>query len=231
MLNPPQNLADNFSRVRNRVAAAARLAGRSESSITLLAVSKGHALDRVATLARLGQQDFGENYLQDALPKIEALRGQELNWHFIGQLQSNKTRAIAENFAWVHTLDKPKLLERLAAQRPFHAPPLQICLQIQLTAESGKGGVTPSSALALAQLALSLPRLSLRGLMCIPPAETDPSRQRHWFAQMALLQEQLTRAGVAIDTLSMGMSDDLEVAIDCGATIVRVGTAIFGPRP
>lgn len=230
MLNPPQILPERLGKVRDRMAAACEAAGRNVDCVTLLAVSKGHPAAEVQALSRLGVQDFGESYLQEALPKIAALRGLELTWHYIGQIQTNKTRLIAEQFSWVHTVDRLKTLERLSAQRPAYAPPLQICLQVQLAAETGKGGVAPDLLPDLAAAAQQLPRLQLRGLMCIPPPEQDPQRQRHWFNALADIASQLRTAEVTIDTLSMGMSDDLEAAIACGSTIVRVGTAIFGPR-
>ncbi|MCS6946731.1 MAG: YggS family pyridoxal phosphate-dependent enzyme [Steroidobacteraceae bacterium] len=230
MLTPPQKLAENLRNVRARIAAASRAAGRTEDSVTLLAVSKGQSTALIEAAAALGQRDFGENYLQEALPKIGALRSAELTWHFIGRVQANKTRAIAEHFAWVHTVDRPRILERLAAQRPYYAPPLQICLQVRLAPEVAKGGVEPAELAELAAAARDLPRLRLRGLMCIPPAEPTADRQRHWFERLAALAEQLRASGFTLDTLSMGMSADLEAAIAAGSTIVRVGTAIFGPR-
>src|SRR5262249_18964951 len=154
-----------------------------------------------------------------------------LTWHFIGRLQANKTRPVAEAFDWVHALDRLKIAERLSAQRPFHAPPLNVCLQVNLAGEASKGGVTPAELPGLAAPVARLPRLALRGLMCIPPEESDPQRQRAWFAQLRGLREQLQATGLALDTLSMGMSGDFEAAIAEGATIVRVGTALFGPRP
>lgn len=231
MLIPPQILAEQLTGVRDRIAAACTAVPRSVDSVTLLAVSKGHAAGAVRAVSQLGVQDFGESYLQEALPKIAELRGLELTWHFIGQIQTNKTRAIAEHFSWVHTVDRLKALERLSAQRPYHASPLNICLQVKLAPESGKGGATPDDVLALADAASSLPKLQFRGLMCLPPPEVDVARQKHWFQLLAALAGQLRGAGIAIDTLSMGMSDDLEAAIAFGSTMVRIGTAIFGPRP
>jgi PLP dependent protein len=231
MLNPPQILAERLTKVLDRIAAASAAVGRNADSVTLLAVSKGHRAETVRALSQLGVQNFGESYLQEALPKIDALKGLELTWHYIGQIQTNKTKPIAEQFAWVHTVDRLKVLERLSAQRPYHAPPLQICLQVRLAPEAGKGGAPPEEILALAQAAMQLPKISLRGLMCIPPPETDLARQRRWFQQLAELAAQLRFSGVPIESLSMGMSDDLEAAIECGSTLVRVGTAIFGPRP
>lgn len=227
----PQNLALRIAEVRERMAQAARAAGRSAHSVTLLAVSKAQPPAVLAMAAELGLSAFGESYLNEALEKIAALQDRALTWHFVGRLQANKTRPIAENFAWVHALDRLKIAERLAAQRPFHAPPLNVCLQVNLAGESSKGGVAPAQLPALVPAVAALPRLRLRGLMCLPPAETDPARQRHWFTQLAHLQDELNAHGAGLDTLSMGMSDDFEAAIAAGATLVRLGTVLFGPRP
>lgn len=231
MLMGPQNLAQNVRAVRERIRRAAAAAGRSVDSITLLAVSKTHPVDLIRGAAQAGIEHFGESYVQEALPKIESLRGLELTWHFIGQVQGNKTRPIAETFDWVHGVDRLRIAQRLSDQRPFHAPPLNVCLQVNLGGENTKGGVTPEELPALAQAVAALPRIALRGLMCIPPPEDDPARQRQWFAQTARLLRSLHVPGVTLDTLSMGMSDSLEAAIEEGATIVRVGTALFGARP
>lgn len=230
MLTPPQNLAENSRKLRARIAAAAAAAGRSVDSITLLAVSKGQSTAAIETLAHLGQKHFGENYLQEALLKMTALRGLELTWHFIGQLQANKTRLVAENFHWVHTIDRLKLAERLSAQRPQLATPLQVCLQVKLGDEPTKGGVAPAQLSDLVDAVRALPRLQLRGLMCVPPVAPQIAAQRLWFAQVAQLRDDLSGRGAALDTLSMGMSDDLEAAIVEGSTLVRIGTALFGPR-
>jgi len=226
----PQNLPLRLAEVRARMAQAAAAAGRSAQSVTLLAVGKAQPLERLAAAAAAGVQDFGENYLEEARAKIAALQDRTLTWHFIGRLQSNKTRPIAEAFAWVHTLDRLKVAERLAAQRPFHAPPLNVCLQVNLAGETSKGGVAPQELPALAAAVAALPRLKLRGLMCLPPPEQERARQRYWFAQLRMHLERLNGAGAALDTLSMGMSDDFEAAILEGATIVRLGTVLFGPR-
>lgn len=231
MLRVPQNLAPNVRAVRERIRAACERAGRSVDSVTLLAVSKTHSVDLIRAAAREGVEHFGESYLQEALPKIETLRGLELTWHFIGQLQGNKTRAVAENFQWVHGVDRLRIAKRLSDQRPFHAPPLNVCLQVNIGGEETKGGVAPDQLQDLATEVAALPRLTLRGLMCIPPPEDDPERQRTWFVQTAQLLRSLRVPGITLDTLSMGMSDSLEVAIEEGATIVRVGTALFGERP
>lgn len=231
MLTPAQNLAENLRNLRNRIAAAAQRHGRAVDSVTLLAVSKGQPASAVRELALLGQRQFGENYLQEALPKLDALEGLGLSWHFIGPLQSNKTRAVAERFDWVHGVDRLRIAERLSAQRPHYAPPLNVCLQVRLGDEAGKSGVDPAELPALAAAVHALPRLALRGLMTLPPPETDVARQRHWFAELRGLRDALLDRGIALDTLSMGMSGDLEAAIAEGSTCVRIGTALFGPRP
>jgi PLP dependent protein len=226
----PQNLPLRLAGVRARMAQAAAAAGRNAQSVTLLAAGKAQPLELLAAATAAGVQDFGESYLNEALEKIAALQDPRLTWHFIGRVQSNKTRPIAEAFAWVHTLDRLKVAERLAAQRPFHAPPLNVCLQVNVAGETSKGGVTPGELPALAAAVAALPRLKLRGLMCLPPPEQERARQRYWFAQLRMHLERLNGAGAALDTLSMGMSDDFEAAILEGATIVRLGTVLFGPR-
>jgi PLP dependent protein len=227
----PQNLALHIGELRERVARAARASGRSAQSVTLLAVAKGQPLESLAAAAAAGLTDFGESYLNEAQGNIAALQERGLTWHFIGRLQANKTRPIAEAFAWVHAVDRLKVAERLAAQRPFHAPPLNVCLQVNLAQEPSKSGVCAAQLPQLARAVAALPRLKLRGLMCLPPAEEDPARQRAWFAQLRTLKEALNTGGAALDTLSMGMSADFEAAIAEGATIVRLGTVLFGPRP
>ena len=232
MLILPQNLPDNLDVVRARIAAAAVQCGRSVDSVTLLAVGKGQDAATLAAAAGLGLQHFGETYLQEGLPKIEALRDRGLTWHFIGQVQSNKTREIALNFDWVHTLDRARIARRLAEQRSPHVAPLQVCIQLRLGDEPGKGGIVPEEAAALAAEIRSLPRLQLRGVMCLPPPEEDPLAQRRWFAAARQARDAIAAriGGAALDTLSMGMSGDLEAAIAEGATLVRIGTALFGPR-
>lgn len=231
MLIGPQNLAANVRNVRAAIAAAAAQCGRNVDSVTLLAVSKGHSAESVRAVAAAGVEHFGENYLQDALPKIDALAGLELTWHFIGRLQANKTRPVAERFDWVHGVDRPKLAERLSSQRPYYAPPLNVCIQVNAAGEGGKAGVAPDGVAALAAAIRDLPRLRLRGLMCLPPEEEEPARQRHWFAIVRAAFDALRTGGFELDTLSMGMSGDFAAAIAEGATLVRIGTAIFGPRP
>jgi len=231
MLIAPQNLSESVRAVRERIAAAARSCGRSVDSVTLVAASKSQRPPLIEAAASLGVTHFGESYVQEALGKLEALAHLPLTWHFIGQIQANKTRAIAARFAWVHALDRLRLAQRLSAQRPFHAPPLNVCIQVNLAAEASKAGAPPEEVPALAQQIGALPGLRLRGLMCLPPEETAVERQRYWFARLRELFEMLNARGAGLDTLSMGMSADLEAAVVEGATLVRVGTALFGPRP
>jgi PLP dependent protein len=231
MLRFSQNLLENIRNVKDRITAAATQCGRSVDSVTLLAVSKAQPLELIQAGARAGLTHFGENYLQEALAKITACADLDVTWHFIGQIQANKTRPIAEHFAWVHSVDRLRIAERLSAQRPYHAPPLNVCIQVNIGAEASKGGAAPQDVPALVAAIAPLPRLKLRGLMCVPPEEDDEQRQRHWFAQVRRLYESINAAGAALDTLSMGMSADLEAAVLEGATIVRVGTALFGERP
>lgn len=231
MLRASQNLPQRLQAVHARIAAAAARANRSVSEITLLAVSKAQPLETLRALAALGVHDFGESYLNEAVDKLEALATLPLTWHFIGRVQANKTRIIAERFQWVHGLDRLHIAERLSAQRPFHAPALQVCIQVNLAEEASKGGVAPAQLAELARAVAALPRLRLRGLMCLPPAESDPARQRAWFARLRALRDTLNARGGQLDTLSMGMSADFESAILEGATVVRIGSALFGPRP
>jgi hypothetical protein len=224
----------NLQEVKRRIAAACDAAGRSAQSVTLLAVSKTFGPDVVREALAAGQRDFGENYVQEAQAKMEALADLRAasSWHLIGPLQSNKTRAVAENFDWVHTVDRLKIAERLAAQRPPHLPPMQLCLQVNVSGESSKSGVAPDDLPALAHAVAALPRdrVRLRGLMSIPePAEGFDDQCRPHRRLRELLQR-LRAGGLELDTLSMGMSADLEAAVAEGATIVRVGTAIFGAR-
>ncbi|HWF97967.1 MAG TPA: YggS family pyridoxal phosphate-dependent enzyme [Steroidobacteraceae bacterium] len=230
MLRSSQNLPERLQAVRDRIAAAAASAGRNVDSVTLLAVSKGQPAELIRAAAAAGLADMGESYLAEAAGKMEALADLPLTWHFIGRLQANKTRHVAERFAWVHGLDRLKIAERLSAQRPHHAPALNVCIQVSLAGEATKGGVPPTELPELAAAVTALPRLALRGLMCVPPEETDPARQRAWFAKLRTLQESLNAGGLRLDSLSMGMSGDFEAAIREGATWVRIGTAIFGPR-
>ena len=230
MLTGPQNLAENLRRVRRRVETAARAAGRDPAGVTLIGVSKTHTVSAIRAAVAAGLTDLGENYVREAVDKIGKLADAAVTWHFIGALQSNKTREVAESFQWVHTVDRLKIATRLSEQRPHYAPPLQVCLQVNIGAEDTKSGVQPGALGELAGAVAALPRLRLRGLMCIPPPEDDAGRQRHWFAELRRLRDGLNAAGHALDALSMGMSGDFELAIAEGATHVRVGTAIFGAR-
>ncbi|GAB4479727.1 MAG: YggS family pyridoxal phosphate-dependent enzyme [Burkholderiaceae bacterium] len=223
-----------LARVHERISAAARAAGRAPDDIALLAVSKAFAAEAVIAAARAGQRRFGESYVQEAVGKIAQVRAiapaLELEWHFIGPIQSNKTRAIAEHFDWVHSIDRLRIAQRLSEQRPADRPPLAVLVQVNVSGEASKRGVAPEQASDLAHAVARLPRLRLRGLMAIPEPERDAARQRVPFARLRELLQRLQREGLAVDTLSMGMSADLEAAIAEGATIVRVGTAIFGQR-
>ena len=237
MLIDPQNLlaaqrvAGNLARVRARIGAAAAQSGRSVDQVTLVGASKGQPATVLAAALAAGLHDFGENYLQDALPKMAALAQSPTPvWHFIGALQANKTRAVAENFAWVHTIDRLRIAERLADQRPYHAPALNVCVQVHIGGEASKGGADPAVVPQLLRDIARLPRLALRGLMCLPPPEQDMARQRYWLHQLRELFESVNADGAGLDTLSMGMSGDLEAAIHEGATLVRIGTDLFGPR-
>ncbi len=216
--------------VRARIASAAAACGRRAEDITLLAVSKTWPADRVAAAAAAGQHAFGENYVQEGVAKIAALAPARLEWHFIGPLQSNKSREVAAHFDWIHSVDRLKLAERLSAQRDAALPPLQVCVQVNVSGEASKNGVVPDAALALARAVHGLPGLRLRGLMCVPEPTEDAGLQRLRFGGLRTLLADLQADGLPVDTLSMGMSHDLEPAIAEGATIVRVGTAIFGAR-
>lgn len=220
-------IADNVLTVSARISAAAQAAGRNESSIGLLAVSKTKPAAAVREAFAAGIRDFGENYLQEALGKQLELTDLPLSWHFIGPIQSNKTRAIAENFDWVHSVDRLKIAQRLSEQRPEGLPPLNICIQVNVSGEASKSGCSATDLPALAAAISSLPRLKLRGLMAIPEPTEDRAAQDEAFATVRTLQESLN---LPLDTLSMGMSHDLESAIAQGATWVRIGTALFGAR-
>ena len=216
--------------VQARIASAASEAARYPAAVGLLAVGKTFDAAAVRGLAACGQRELGENYLQEALEKQATLRDLPLVWHFIGPIQSNKTRAIAENFSWVHSVDRLKIAERLSAQRPAGLPPLQICIEVNVSGETSKGGVMPVGLPALAAAVAALPGLRLRGLMAIPAPTADAVMQRAACRRVRELFDDLKTRGHALDTLSMGMSGDLEAAILEGATIVRVGTALFGER-
>ena len=216
--------------VRARIAAAARTSGRAPGDVALLAVSKTFAAGAVRAAYAAGQREFGENYVQEGMEKIAALSALPLIWHFIGPIQSNKTRTIAENFDWVHSVAREKIALRLSQARPQEKSPLDICLQVNVSGETSKSGVTPQQVRQLAEAVRTLPRLRLRGLMAVPEPSDDVALQRRRFGGLRLLLEQLNSAGFGLDTLSMGMSQDLEAAVMEGATIVRIGTAIFGER-
>ncbi len=232
------SILSNLQAVHAQIAASAQAASRPAQAVQLLAVSKTFGADAVLEAVLAGQRAFGENYVQEGVEKILALRGllstscpeAVLEWHFIGPIQSNKTRLIAEHFDWVHSVEREKIAQRLSEQRPAHLPPLNVCLQINISGEASKSGVAPAAALALAQQIHSLPGLRLRGLMAVPEAAADFTQQRLPFRQVRELFEQLQQAGLPLDTLSMGMSGDLSAAIAEGATMVRIGSAIFGAR-
>lgn len=237
MLILPQNspstdaLAIGLHALRARIAAAARAAGRTEQQVTLVAVSKGQPAGRLRAAMQLGLEDFGENYLQEALPKLDALADCALTWHYIGRLQANKTRPIAERFHWVHGVDRLRIAERLAAQRPHDAPPLNVLLQVNIAHDDAKAGVAPADTPALALAVAALPRLALRGLMCMLPEGLDATRRRAAYGALRHLLAECNARGTRLDALSMGMSGDFEDAVAEGATHVRIGTALFGPRP
>lgn len=223
-------ILSNLQAVHTAIEQAALLARRDAAQIRLLAVSKKAPASAVREAYKHGQQAFGENFVQEALDKMHELRDLPLEWHFIGPIQSNKTRAIAENFSWVHSVDRLKIAERLSAQRPPHLPPLNVCLQINISGETTKGGIAAEDAAVLARAIAILPGLKLRGLMAIPAPAQDLSAQRAPLGKMRELLQSLNNSGLNLDTLSMGMSHDLTAAIMEGATIVRIGTAIFGSR-
>ena len=216
--------------MQTAIRAAAQDAGRDETDITLLAVSKNFPADAIRAAYHAGQFRFAENYLQEALDKMAALHDLPLEWHFIGPIQSNKTRAIAENFPWVHSVDRLKIAERLSAQRPAHLPPLQVCVQVNISSEESKSGTNVEEAIHLSALVAQLPRLKLRGLMAVPAPSDDITTQRAAFAALRALRDRLNQQGLQLDTLSMGMSHDYRAAIAEGATLLRIGTAIFGNR-
>jgi PLP dependent protein len=230
MLIGPQNLTLHVNHVRSRIRSAAIAAGRDPESVTLVAVTKAKTAESVRQAATAGVTDFGENYLQEAQGKMDQLADLKLNWHFIGGIQSNKTRAIAERFNWVQSVDRWSVARRLSEQRPFHAPPLNVCIQVALVPEPSKGGVAPDELGELAAAIAGLPHLVLRGLMCVPPPQPDAVAERAVFATLKQALDDLNAGGLKLDTLSMGMSGDFESAIAEGATLVRIGTALFGAR-
>ena len=223
-------IAANLETVRKRIAAACLAAGRAPGDVRLLAVSKTFGPEAVAEAHAAGQTAFGENYIQEAVEKMAALSHLPLEWHCIGPIQSNKTRLVAQHFAWAHTVDRLKIAQRLSEQRPPELPPLQVCIQVNVDGGPTKSGVLPAETLALAREVAALPRLRLRGLMCIPEPAPDFVAARAVFMQAKAVFDQIKANGLGLDTLSMGMTADLEAAIDAGSTLVRVGTAIFGGR-
>lgn len=223
-------ITSNLQAVNHAITQAVCMAHRRKESIELLAVSKGFSAGAVREACEAGQRAFGESYIQEALDKIELLRDLPLQWHFIGPVQSNKTRAIATDFAWVHSVGRLKIAERLSAQRPASLPPLNVCIQVNLSGEDSKSGIAPGGLVELAQAVASLPQLKLRGLMTIPAPAEGLEAQRIPFLKLHELMQQINTQGLALDTLSMGMSHDFNAAILEGATIVRIGTAIFGER-
>lgn len=227
-------ISDHLQEIRQRIRSAARTAERDPSTVHLLAVSKTQPTNAILEAVDAGQKAFGENYEQEAVSKILAIRASrpdlKLEWHFIGPIQSNKTRPIAEYFDWVHSVDREKIARRLSDQRPAALAPLNICLQVNISGEVSKSGIHPENLLSLANTVSAMPRLKLRGLMAIPEPESSPDRQREPFRAMKVLFNKLRKAGYDVDTLSMGMSDDMDAAIEEGATTVRIGTAIFGKR-
>jgi hypothetical protein len=220
-------ITDHLAHIVERVARATRQSGRSPDDVTIVAVSKQQSTAAIAAAHAAGIRHFGESYVQEALPKMTALAHLPITWHFVGQLQGNKTRPVAERFDWVHTVDRIRIAQRLSEQRPPFAPALNVLIQVNQAGEIRKGGVAVSEVAALARVVAELPRLRLRGLMTLPPQNGEHSK---WFEELAGLRAELVRAGFALDTLSMGMSADFEAAIAAGASMIRIGTALFGSR-
>ena len=223
-------VTENFRKIQDLLVKAALSAGRAPDTVRLLAASKTQSPETVLEAADCGQRDFGENFAREGIEKMAATGRDDLIWHFIGHLQSNKTRLVAEHFAWVHTVDRLKIAERLSRQRPFYADPLNICIEVNIDNEADKSGVAAEEALQLAEAVAGLPKLCLRGLMCIPAIRGSVDDQRQPFARLRGLAANLRTSGIDTDTLSMGMTGDFVAAIYEGATIVRIGTALFGPR-
>ena len=225
-------IADKLQLVRARINQACSRVGRKTDSVNLLAVSKTFPAEKVREAFHAGQHSFGENYVQEGVDKIAALADlrSEIEWHMIGPLQSNKTRVVAEQFDWVHAIDRLKIAERLSAQRPAHLAPLQVCIQVNTSGEESKSGVAPQEALALARAVRELPHLELRGVMALPAPSPDPEIQREALKAVKTIFDALVDEGIPLDTLSMGMSTDLEAAVEVGSTMLRVGTALFGNR-
>lgn len=225
------SIAENIQRLRDRVRELEDRYQRESGSVKLLAVSKTHPVENILQAMSAGQKDFGENYLQEALDKIQAIGRTEVTWHFIGPIQSNKTRDIAEHFDWVHSVDRLKIARRLSEQRPDSLPPLNICVQVNISGESSKSGIAPEDCEAFCEAVAHLPRLKLRGLMAIPAPTESLAQQRAVYRPLAEIMQHLAQQHESMDTLSIGMSDDHEAAIAEGGTMIRLGTAIFGPRP
>ncbi len=230
-MTPMTDLVENFRQVKQRIRLAEQSAGREPDSVQLIAVGKLHPAAAIRELARCGQRAFAENFVQEALVKQQELADRNLEWHFIGRIQSNKTRQIANNFSWVHSVDRFKIASRLNDQRSAEAPPLNICLQLNLQAEETKSGLSEEKAMELLDQLRQLGRVAVRGFMIVPKPTADVKKQRGVFAQVRELLEEANRCGHVLNTLSMGMTDDLEQAIAEGSTHVRIGTALFGPRP
>ncbi len=223
-------ITDHIAETLERVRFAQSAAGRAAADVTVLAVSKQQSVAAIRAAYQAGLRNFGENFFQEAIVKLRELEALDITWHFIGRIQSNKTRDIAEMFQWVHTVDRLKIAARLNDQRPHFSPPLNVCIQVNQAGETQKGGVEESEVAELAHAVMSLPRLRLRGLMTLPPVTPNPESNAPLFAGLNRLKTVLIEDGIPLDTLSMGMSTDFEVAIGQGSTIVRIGTAIFGPR-
>lgn len=223
-------VTENFRKIQDLLAKAAVDAGRSPEEILLLAVSKKKPAEAVLEAYAAGQRDFGENFVQEGLEKIAAVGKNDVIWHFVGRLQANKTRPVAQHFQWVHTIDRLKIARRLSQQRPDDAALLNVCIEVNIDEEASKSGVTPGEVAELAAAVAELPRLSLRGLMCLPAIRDDFEEQRRPFARLREIKDSLNQSGLSLDTLSMGMTADYAAAIHEGATIVRIGTAIFGAR-
>lgn len=232
--DPPQS-CESRARVQSRIDSATLQAGRERAEVSLLAVSKLQSTAKIESLYAAGQRAFGENYVQEAVDKIAALAAKpqyaDIVWHLIGPLQSNKTRVVAEHFQWVQTVDRLKIAERLSAQRPAQLLPLNICIQVNISGEASKSGCPPDEALALIVASSTLPQLSVRGLMGMPEPGIGEAATRQQFLMLAALFAQAQSRITSVDTLSIGMSDDLEIAVACGSTMLRVGTALFGARP
>ncbi len=223
-------VTENFRKIQDLLAQAAADAWRSREEIRLPAVSKEKPVEAVVQAAAAGQRDFGENFVQEGLKKMDEANRDDLIWHFIGHLQTNKTKPVAERFHWVHTVDRLRIARRLSRQRPHYAADLNVCIQVNIDEEAAKAGVAAADLPELAQAVSELPGLRLRGLMCIPAVRQDLMEQRQPFAKMRMLKESLEESGISLDTLSMGMTADYAAAIHEGATIVRIGTALFGVR-